>query len=60
MGCNCGKKEKVIQNPKPIQEVVRTPQDLMAEQLNKELMEWKDEEHKKLLEELNNNIGIKL
>ena len=58
--CDCKKKDRVIQNPKPIQEVVRTPQDSMAEQLNKELMEWKDEEHKKLLEELNNNIGIKL
>jgi len=58
--CDCKKKDRVIQNPKPTQEVVRTPQDLMAEQMDKELREWKDEEHKIMLEQLNNNIGIKL
>lgn len=38
-----------------LQEVVRTPQELMTEQLNKELMEWKEEEHKKMLEQIKNN-----
>jgi hypothetical protein len=27
----------------------------MTEQLNKELMEWKEEEHKKMLEQIKNN-----
>ena len=32
-----------------MQEVVRTPQELMTEHLDKELRQWKDEEHIKLL-----------
>jgi hypothetical protein len=38
-----------------LQEVVRTPQELMTEQLNKELTEWKEEEHKKMLEQIKTN-----
>ena len=32
-----------------MQEVVRTPQELMTEHLDKELRQWRDEEHIKLL-----------
>jgi len=37
-----------------MQEVVRTPQELMTEHLDKELRQWRDEEHIKLL---NNEQG---
>ena len=38
-----------------LQEVVRTPQELMTEHLDKELRQWRDEEHIKLL----NNEQVK-
>jgi len=37
-----------------MQQVVRTPQELMTEHLDKELRQWRDEEHIKLL---NNEQG---
>ena len=39
-----------------LQEVVRTPQELMTEHLDKELREWKEEEHKKMLEQIKNEL----
>lgn len=39
-----------------LQEVVRTPQELMTEHLDKELREWKDKEHKKMLEQIKNEL----
>ena len=38
-----------------MQQVVRTPQELMTEHLDKELRQWRDEEHIKLL----NNEQVK-